>query len=258
MKNLSTLLILVFALSCTKAEKAIEWGQVSIKAQNGETIFTETKAELAQIPDTYLVYLNKVGESTPVKSGTYADMKNAFTVEAGNYTAYAQNITESDALVGRGAQRFYGSTSNPISVLSGQTTTISFTCSMVNSRVTFEFDNSFKSVFNTEDITNPTKIVSSTASNPSRIIEYTKAASHSSELAYFNIDASGNTVLNYTIQTARKDGVAKTYNGTINLLAKSWHKVTIKASSTSGQADLDIVIDTQVAELPQDVMVDPY
>ena len=53
-------------------------------------------------------------------------------------------------------------------------------------------------------------------------------------------------------------GADKTYTGTIALQAKTWHKLTVKASVENGQLGITVTADDTVAEKTGDITVDPY
>ncbi len=86
----------------------------------------------------------------------------------------------------------------------------------------------------------------------SRDIEWTNEATLDTQIAYFNPGE-----LNYIISTQR-EGVAKTYSGTVPLKAKTWHKLTVKASLSHGQLDINVTADDTVADEPGVIEVNPY
>ena len=145
-------------------------------------------------------------------------------------------------LAGRGKQRLADTQEN-VTVSANNITNITLNCVMVNSQVSFEFDETFKSAFEMEN----TQIT-----EDSRGIEWSKDATLNSEIAFFEPGT-----LNYTIKTKRA-GADKTYTGTIALQAKTWHKLTVKASVENGQLGITVTADDTVAEKTGDITVDPY
>lgn len=243
MKKFFTLaLASLMLLSCSKDSiwNAQEQGQLSVNVEQGASIFVETKA--ANTGDFNLKIVKNGGNAE------YDDKVSAFdgpmTLPTGTYTVSAENITAAEALANRGAQRLADTLEN-VTVNANKTTNITLNCVMVNSQVSFAFDETFKSAF---DMTNTQITESST-----RGIVWTNAATLDSEIAYFEPG-----ILNYTITTTRA-GVNKTHTGQIAMLAKTWHKLTVKANVENGQlGDITVTVDDSVAEVPGYITVDPY
>lgn len=241
MKKFFTLaLASLMLLSCSKDSiwNAQEQGQLSVNVEQGASIFVETKAV-----NTDNFNLKIVKNDGDVK---YDDKVSLFpspmTLPTGTYTVYAENITAEEALEGRGKQRLADTQEN-VTVNANETTNITLNCVMVNSQVSFAFDETFKSAFEIEN----TQITES-----SRSIVWDKDATLDSEIAYF---APG--TLNYTIKTKRA-GADKTYTGQFEMEAKTWHKLTVKASVENGQLGITVTADDSVAEKPGNITVDPY
>ncbi|MBQ5864921.1 MAG: DUF4493 domain-containing protein, partial [Bacteroidales bacterium] len=85
-----------------------------------------------------------------------------------------------------------------------------------------------------------------------RGIVWSNAATLDSEIAYFEPG-----ILEYTITTKRA-GADKTYTGEIEMKAKTWHKLTVKANVENGQLGITVTADDSVAEKPGNITVDPY
>lgn len=242
MKKFFTLaLASLMLLSCSKDSiwNAQEQGQLSVNVEQGASIFVETKAAST---DNFNLKIVKNGGDVKY-NGTVSAFPSPMTLPTGTYTVYAENITAAEALTDRGAQRLADTQEN-VTVNANKTTNITLNCVMVNSQVSFAFDETFTSAF---DMAN-TQI---TESSP-RSIVWSKDATLDTEIAYFE---PGD--LNYTIKTKR-DGADKTYTGTIALQAKTWHKLTVKASVENGQLGITVTADDTVAEVPGDITVDPY
>lgn len=254
MKKIVPILTIILSfISCSKdKDLTIQYGNVDLNLSKSNNVFVNTKAENI---DDYTVVITKSGASEPTLSDTYSNIKDGASLEAGSYSIYAQNISSANAHSlnnNRGAQHFYGSTQ--FDITPGNVTSVSFTCQMINSKVSVEYDQTFKDVFKMENTVTSTY----ESSLPSRVLEFSNQATLDSEEVYFNLDASNNGTLNYTISTKRNDGVDKSYTGTLTLSPKSWHKLTIKATSTNGQAGFVIDVDETIAVLNDDIMVDPY
>lgn len=241
MKKFFTLaLASLMLLSCSKDSiwNAQEQGQLSVNVEQGASIFVETKAAV----NTDNFYLKIVKNGVEVYYKKVSESKSPITLPTGTYTVSAENITAAEALADRGKQRLADTQEN-VTVSANQTNTITLNCEMVNSQVSFAFDDTFKSAF---DMAN-TQITES-----SRSIVWSKDATLNSEIAFFEPGT-----LNYTIKTKRA-GADKTYTGTIALQAKTWHKLTVKASVENGQLGITVTADDTVAEKPGDITVDPY
>lgn len=260
MRNILTLIIacLCFA-ACSKEEAPTQYGNVKLSIEQGAAVFV--KSGTSEVSDNYTVAtVDADNDAVDALSGTYGSIKDKqIMVPVGNYTVSAYNITETAAETGRGAQRFFGS--SPLAVTAGDLENISFTCTMDNARVSFVFDNTFKSLFDINNATNPAKVTASSAANSERKIEYNKDATlaeDDSQIAYFNVSQNDAT-LNFTITAVRKsDSAVKTYNKSITLQKQSWHQVTIKAATTSGSADISINVNETVTSVTHDIEVDPY
>lgn len=242
MKKFFTLaLASLMLLSCSKDSiwNAQEQGQLSVNVEQGASIFVETKA--ASTDNFNLKIVKNDGD---VKyNSTVSAFPSPMKLPIGTYTVYAENITAEEALAGRGKQRLADTKEN-VTVSANQTNTITLNCVMVNSQVSFAFDETFKSAFEIEN----TQITESST----RGIVWSNAATLDKEIAYF---APG--TLNYTIKTKRA-GADKTYTGQFEMAAKTWHKLTVKASVENGQLGITVTADDSVAEVPGEIIVDPY
>lgn len=242
MKKFFTLaLASLMLLSCSKDSiwNAQEQGQLSVNVEQGASIFVETKAAST---DNFNLKIVKNGGKVEY-DGKVSAFTSPMTLPTGTYTVSAENITAEEALAGRGKQRLADTKEN-VTVSANQTNTITLNCVMVNSQVSFAFDETFKSAF---DMANTQITESST-----RGIVWSKDATLESEIAYFEPGT-----LNYTITTKRA-GEDKTYTGTIALQAKTWHKLTVKASVENGQLGITVTADDSVVAVPGDITVDPY
>lgn len=242
MKKFFTLaLASLMLLSCSKDSiwNAQEQGQLSVNVEQGASVFVETKAAVNTGDFNLKIFKNggKVEYNGKVSAFT-----SPMTLPTGTYTVSAENITEAEALTDRGAQRLADTQEN-VTVNANKTTNITLNCVMVNSKVSFAFDETFKSAFEMEN----TQITES-----SRSIVWSKNATLESEIAYFEPGT-----LNYTITTKRA-GEDKTYTGQVEMAAKTWHKLTVKANVENGQLGITVTADDSVAEVPGEIIVDPY
>lgn len=261
MKKLALILGTALCItSCSKDEMAVEYGSAKLSIEQGASVFVKGTSTTTPASDNYIVYTTK--ESTKIEelSGTYGSLKDkSITMPVGTYKIEAYNITKEKAEEGRGEQRFYGT--ETLTVTAGSLKEVSLTCKMANARVSFIFDESFKNLFDINNSTTPAKIVATSAANTGRPVEYnntTTLEENNDQIAYFNVVAD-NSALNFVITAVRKsDSATKTYEKSINLQAQSWHKITISASTTSGQAGIGIVVDESIATVEEPVTVNPY
>ena len=259
MKKLSTFVLLAFAmLACSKTEQPAGYGKVALQIARGAHAFIDLKSgtkATESIPDTYNITTVTAGGTAVADGiGTYGTIKNGFSLQAGTgYTLSAYNCTETEAINSPdnwGQQRFYGSTT--FDITAGNTANISFTCQMVNAKISVAYDNSFVSQFDNYLV----EVYAAAA--PDRKLSFDHTATLGNPAAFFNVNQTDAT-LHITISGTRKIGnLPKSYTQTITLLPKTWHKLTVKATSVSGSADLDITLDNSVTEASSDISINPY
>ena len=162
----------------------------------------------------------------------------------------AFNITEAEAESlneGKGEARYFGTST--FNVVAGETANVSFICTMANSQVAVAYDETFTSQFVDYSVELSTQV------NTGRVVVFPSTADLTAPIAFFNVD-SVNPILNIVIKGTRKlDSQAKSFTQTINLAAKTWHKLTIKATSVSGSVGVDITVDNTIAEISSDVNI---
>lgn len=250
----SLLALMVSALTFTSCSKRIipqTEGYVQLTVNNPEVEIV-TKA-VETVDDSYKVEV-KQGE-TVVKDGTYAFLKNQFSLVPGDYSISAYNMTAAECLTqrkGRGVQHFYGSTT--FTIQAGIVTPVSFTCEMQNCRVSLTLDDTFKSVFKEEE--SIIKVYED--SDPTRVMTFPHTATLDDEdlWAYFNIDDTPKLMV--VIEVTRNDGAKGNYTMEVIPEAKTWHKLSIKSNSTNGQADVEVLVDDSLTEKDEVQGVDPY
>lgn len=258
MKKITIIGLGILALaSCTKQinviedGKAVEYGTFSMNMTTSQDIIA-SKA-VAEATDDYNVIISQ--GATEVKNQTYGELKTPFPMATGTYNILAQNITEAAAVEGRGAQRFAGS--NSFNINAGQTTSVTVACSMTNTRISLTYSEEFKQVFTNVNVT---VYESSDAAVQTGRREVSFDANATIEdtatWAYFNIDSDPEITL--VINATRSDGELKTYTKKQTVAAKNWHKITIKPSTTNGQADLNITVDDTLVEEDINTDIDPY
>lgn len=247
--------------STNDSDMATATGEIQLKVSSTPEITISSKAELPQIDDNYAIEI-KNGSSTTVKSGTYGTLKNPFTLTAATgYIITAENCSETEAVsttgstIGEvtsyGQPRYAGNST--FNVTAGSLSTVSFTCTMKNAKVSIAYDPTFTNAF-----TNYSVQVYETSAT-SGAITFSSAATLTSPVAYFNVPATTPQLTLVITATRTSDSTPKTYTKTVDALTgANWYKLTLEASTTSGQADLDITVNTDCTEITQNVPIDPY
>lgn len=203
------------------------------------------------ISDDYQVVVSQ-GEEI-VKAATYGELKAPFALIPGDYSIYAQNINSEKALEERGLQHFYG-TLDKFSITAGVTTNVSFQCAMINSRVSVNFEDKFRTVYKDATV----KIYESSDIYKKRVIDFPYASTTEDEStwAYFNVDE--NPEITVVLSVVRNDDVMNTITNTVKIEPKSWHKINFNVSSTAGQAGVLITVNNELIDKDENLNVDPY
>lgn len=223
----------LFLASCS-TNGEIPAGHGKVEFHIGQNTSISVKSQVSEAPGSFIVSTTDSQERVVEDlSGQYADFKQQeVIVPVGTYFIEAYNITPEQAEQGRGAQRFWGS--KRLDVTSSNVSFADFSCAMANARVSFAFDDTFRSIYDMESSANPVKIVACTSKNPERKIEFNKNSTleeNNSQVAYFNADEE-NTVLNFTITARRKsDSQDKTFTKTIEIKPQNWYRITLKANT---------------------------
>jgi hypothetical protein len=260
MKNLimSALMIAALFTSCSKDESDYEgYGNIAVNVKSDVNISAvQTRTATAVTDDSelakYKFYVKKGGEDK--WNGTYANLKIAtFAASSANdYTVSAENCTETEAKTSSnnyGQQRLYGVTSG-FSITAGQTTDVSLTLTVANSKVSVILDNSLSTYFDEYAVS---------IGETGRMLSFPDA----NTIAYFN----AGTELKYSIAATLKSGSKVTFANSVSLSnsdksattkAATYYKITIKASSTNGQIGLSLSVDTSMTESTGEVSIDPY
>ncbi len=252
----------------SKEQQQDGYGQVTLSLSEGNTVYVKSTSEA---DGSYNVTTTNEKGGVAALTGEYSVIKEkgAVTVPVGEYSISAENITASEAETansGRGQAHYAGKST--FNVAQGGSTPVSFTCEMVNSKVTFDYDDTFANMFHmsaTAEVTQvPTIVATPTNSlTANRSVTLVGDIDHQTPAAesYYTVNENG-TALNFTINAARKsDGEVKTFQATtpITLQKKTWHKVKIAASTTNGQATVTINVDGTITEAEEvTVTVDPY
>lgn len=243
-------LAIVTTASCSLRSELNGQGYVMLTLNDPE-IEILTKGENEIVNNDYNVVITK-GDTEKIND-IYGNLKTKFLLEAGDYKVYAHNIDAGEALSsrdGRGAQRFYGE--HLFTIQPGRVNEVSFTCEMVNARVSVGLDDTFKQVFKTSEIT----IYEASDDSRQLVYPHTTTIENEELWGYFNIDDNPEIIVNVAV--TRNDGRLNNFTSKVTLEAKTWHKIVLKSSTTDGEASLDIYVNDTLVEVEETWGVDPY
>lgn len=224
---------------------AQEFGTISLGVTaDTEMVVTKAVSELdAAAAKDYIVTLTGSQKNW---EKTYSEItEDDKKMPAGSYTMTAKNISDAAAIEGNGAMQLV-SPETPVTVEAGKNTPVELTCSVVNSKVTVNFDEAFSEVFTIESepvVLDP----------DGRTIAMTPGDHESAEVAWFN----DGTTVNWTLTaTVKSTGIEKTYNGSFAAEKAKWNQLTFKAGA-NGTISLVIKVDDQITEVPVEETIDP-
>ena len=127
-------------------------GMISVRLENSPVVEMITKTDAAEGEDTatgtsidvsgFNVYIDSDNEDFTSLTEKYGTMDEVLAVKAGNYSIYADNVTEEESLAGRGQVRY---ACHPVTkpVAAGKATSFELKCAMVNTAVSVEFIGNF-------------------------------------------------------------------------------------------------------------------
>lgn len=250
MKKIIFILTLL-VLSCSDVENnnVKEYGKVSLSVGMVKDVNVTVKSDFIEASGSYLIDIKNGAGSSYVK-GKYEDITGPFDLPIGDYSIGVESCTPIDALKDRGVQRFFAS--QDFKVITAQTTAINLLCSMANSRVSLEVEDSFKAVFSKTQFT----VYENSNSARKFIFDENVSINDESQWVYFNIDETPSVII--AITTTRNDGVIKTYTKVVPIKAKTWHKVRFSSSALNGQANILVDVKDTIIEVVQDSVIDPY
>lgn len=195
-----------------------------------------------------------IGETEVSENGfiSLSDAKanaDLWKVPAGTYSIYVENAVESDLYSDKGGVYVNGEA--PVTVYAGLPTDAELTCVPKNSKVSFIYNDDFKTVFNTENLT-----VSVSESEPDRTVslipsyvssEKTVDDSKSDfEAAYFGADKS--LTWKMSLMTTATNATAKEYTSSFHTTSGKWTIVTFSTGSTNGTINVTITVDGEIKE----------
>lgn len=118
-------------------------GAISVRLENSPVVEVVTKADESVDVNEFNVYITSEDalDFEPI-SKKYRELDAVMAVGVGNYTIYADNVTEEASLAGRGQVRY---ACDPVTkpVEAGKAATFELKCSMVNTAISVEFIGNF-------------------------------------------------------------------------------------------------------------------
>lgn len=237
-----TIIIAAALVAMTACNKNIINGQLAAEAgygyiSLGVTTDTEMVVTKADTPDLtgYNVTLKK-GEEVVWGPEEYGSIEaDAWKVEAGIYTVYAENLTVAETYaVEPGVVRVTGQTD--VTVTAGVSTPCTVACKPANSKVSFMYSPEFDVVFDEPAV--------SVKESETRTVAMTVGDSHlESNAAYFEPGT-----LTWTL-TAKLGADTKTYSKEFTTLKAKWTQVTFTTGSTDGQIQVTITVDGEITQV---------
>lgn len=223
-----------FALSCAVDEKPSQQGFIHLSSVSGE-VPDELSRDLL---GSYMVVLScgdKVICSSPYNE---FDAPVKVACDAG-YTVEAYNITDEQALEGRGCLRLYG-LSEPFSIAPEDHHTVSLVCKPSNAKLTLGYTSGFLAKYS--DVT----VRAFEPSLPERVLSFDNNATTDSaeQFAFFNIDEDPSVCVE--VEAITSNGDTNIFSRTFPIKAGQWLKLNI---------DLDYYV---ILTLSEPVLSDIY
>ena len=235
----------------------------------GVTADTEmivTKAATSDALDTYRVCLYSVAEdsktpywagktigTTVVSDNGFISLSDAkenedlWKVPAGTYSIFVENEVESDLYSAKGGVYVNGEA--PVTVYAGLPTDATLNCVPKNSKVSFIYNDDFKTVFNTDDLT---VSVSESARTVSLIPSYVSSektvddTKSDFDAAYFG--AGKSLTWKMSLMTTATNATAKEYTSSFNTTSGKWTIVTFSTGSTNGTINVTITVEGEIVD----------
>lgn len=204
-----------FVLSCAVDEKPSQQGFIHLSSVSGE-VPDELSRDLL---GSYMVVLScgdKVICSSPYNE---LDAPVKVACDAG-YTVEAYNITDEQALEGRGCLRLYG-LSEPFSVAPEDHHTVSLVCKPSNAKLTVGYTSGFLAKYS--DVT----VRAFETSLPERVLSFDNNATTDSaeQFAFFNIDED--PALCVEVEAITSSGDTNVFSRRFPIAAGQWLKLNI-------------------------------
>lgn len=243
-----------------------DFGYINLGVTADTEMIVTKAATSADALDTYRVCLYSVagdsktpywagktiGETVVSENGfiSLSDAKanaDLWKVPAGTYSIYVENAVESHLYSEKGGVYVNGEA--PVTVYAGLPTDATLKCVPKNSKVSFIYNDDFKTVFNTNNLTVSVSESARTVSLiPSHVSsEATVDDSKSSfDSAYFG--AGKSLTWKMSLMTTATNATAKEYTSSFNTTSGKWTIVTFSTGSTNGTINVTITVDGEIVD----------
>lgn len=216
MKRLFHILSVLFSLSlllcmsggCSRYGEGCGMVTLGLSSDAGDMeILTKTVSDLG---GDFIVVIDK-SDGANFLTKKYSELKEAFIMPEGSYDITVYNITETEAVNGRGAIRYYGTSS--FSVSAGNVTDVNFIIYAVNAKLTVENSGSLAEY--------TVYVYESSDTGRQRELIFNESLT---DPVYFNIDSNPEVTL---VVTGTFSGSQRNYIKKVTLSPRTWHKVNI-------------------------------
>ena len=234
-------------------------GSISVLLENSPVVEMVTKADAAgetqnQAVNTndFNVYITSDNSAFQPMTVKYGVMESVLPVKVGNYSVYADNVTETASLTGWGQLR-YACAPVTKAVAAGKATAFELKCAMVNTAVSVEFMGNFS-----QYLSEGYKVAVHVEDATARVLEFNAANTTAADPAvgYFKPTA----YLAYTFTGNDKQGNALApISGRLEIRAQTHLTLQfkIKGDESGNINKPTIEVDTTCTELSETVIVDP-
>lgn len=215
-----------------------ENGYIDLSLTRGVATRATTSTITQEEAGNFLVSIYKGSE--PYRSTVLLKNLEKNLPAGGGYSIKAENCDEQTAITANDGwgQKRYAGISGQFRIESGRTTKVSISCSVVNSGLTFTFDESVKSLGS----------YSMTVTDGNRQIVFDSTTD--GKIAYFNVPAEGTKDVTYHLVAG---GIDK--EGTLALSMAKLKNLTI-ANPTEGSLDLSITYDDTMDIVEKEILIE--
>lgn len=226
-------------------------GIIAVDLTNSPVVELVTKANETVPTDNFNIYVQSASSGTAVQSFKLGAFPSPYVVPVGEYTLWADSVTESESITGWGAVRY--ATAAPVTkmVSINSATVYRLECAMVNTAVSVIFDGDFETYFSDYEVS------VSMQDDEDRVLEYDaqNTSGETPAVGYFIPSAK----LLYTFTAKDKNNVDLAPKSGMLNIAPATHlqlKFKVKAGLT-GSLVPEIIVDTTCTVLTEEVEVDP-
>ena len=219
-------------------------GYLNFEMSSDDVVISTKAAVTGDALNAYKVYLSGV-EGWPKTYGSI--LNQTFTLTAGDYNVYAENITPLAAETDMGALRV-ASESQSVTVSKNSVATANIHCVAQSSKIILKYADGFETV-----VTDPVFTVAE--SGGAKREDGTASLTLQEDIpAFYN----GSVELVWTL-TGTHSGVPKTYGGSnITLEKGKCLTLTVSQSTQSGELKIAVTADDELIDVSDSINIDPY